>query len=79
MPVREYAESLGLAGVPKIKFLSRERAKARDGARIAEEESDAEEVSEGEDEDDVVGSDEVASEEDGEAPSSSKQVKSFTC
>jgi ATP-dependent RNA helicase DDX10/DBP4 len=79
MPVREYAESLGLAGVPKIKFLSRERAKARDGARIAEEESDAEEVSEGEDEDDVVGSDEVASEEDEKAPSSSKQVKSFTC
>ena len=55
LPVEKFAESLGLPGVPKIKFLGKEIAKRKNAAMAAQAEvveSEEEAVSSGGDEED---------------------------
>ncbi|KAH9928023.1 DEAD-domain-containing protein [Epithele typhae] len=68
LPVKEYSEALGLPGIPKIKFLSKEMAKRKKNASRAAAEvaapSNAQDE-EDEDEDEESGDDESGSSDEG--------------
>ncbi|KAG6909727.1 hypothetical protein DXG01_015715 [Tephrocybe rancida] len=64
LPVQRYAESLGLPGAPKIKFLDKDIAKHKKNASRIVEAARAAAVKEREEEEDSI-----ASDEDGDAPS----------
>ncbi|KAF8153102.1 P-loop containing nucleoside triphosphate hydrolase protein [Crassisporium funariophilum] len=66
LPVDKYAESLGLPGTPKIKFLSKEIAKQKKNApRAVEPEAEDDEESAADDDDSEAGS--SSSDDEGEA------------
>lgn len=76
LPIEEFAESLGLPGAPKIKFLSKEMAKQKKNANHKAAKA-VQEAADEDKEDSDDGDEHSSSEEEDEEPTAPAKVRSF--